>query len=110
MTDLSQTGLTLSTLTTALGTGAAAVTLAATTQAVNITADGNRIILNFPDLGAALELWKPWGSAAKRTDFMHRFENMLLKLNLAIEFRVGGKSLGGFGPGTRPGLIRSLIA
>ncbi len=110
MTDLSQTGLTLSTLSTALGAGAAAATLAATANAVNITADGNRIVLNFADLGAALELWKPWGSAAKRTDFMHRFENMLLKLNVGIEFRVEGRSLGGFGPGTRPGLLRRLIA
>lgn len=110
MTELSQTGLTLSTLTTALGAGAAAATLAATASAVSITADGNRIVLNFEDLSSALELWKPWGSPAKRTDFMHRFESMLLKLNVVIEFRVEGKSLGGFGPGTQPGLIRRLIA
>jgi hypothetical protein len=109
MTDLSQAGLTLSTLTTALGAGAAAATIAVAANAVNITADGNRITLNFPDLGSALELWKPWGSAAKRADFMQRFENMLLKMNVAIEFRVGGKLLDGFGPGTQPGLLRRLI-
>ena len=40
---------------------------------------------------------------------MHRFEDMLLRLNVAIEFRVKGKLLGGFGPNTQPGFIRSLI-
>lgn len=100
MTDLSQAGLNLATITSALGV---------TPSAVNITADGNRIILNFGDLAAALELWKPWGSAAKRADFMLRFESMLVRLNVAIEFRVNGKLLGGFGPNTQPGFIRRLI-
>jgi hypothetical protein len=109
MTDLSQAGITLNTLSTALGAGAAAATLAAAASAVTITADGNRIILNFADLAGALELWKPWGSAAKRVDFLHRFENMLLRLNVSIEFRVGGRLLDGFGPGTQPGLLRRLI-
>ncbi len=109
MTDLSQAGLTLGTLSTALSAGAAAVTLAAAANAVSVTADGNRIVLNFADLSAALELWKPWGSPAKRADFLHRFETMLERLNVAIEFRVQGKLLDGFGPGTRPGLLRRLI-
>lgn len=100
MTDLSQAGLNLATITSALGV---------TPSAVSITADGNRIILNFGDLAAALELWKPWGSAAKRADFMLRFESMLVRLNVAIEFRVNGKLLGGFGPNTQPGFIRRLI-
>ena len=100
MTDFSQAGLSLATITSTLG---------ATASAVSITADGNRIILNFADLAAALELWKPWGSAAKRADFMLRFESMLLRLNVAIEFRVNGKLLGGFGPNTQPGFIRRLI-
>ena len=106
MTELAQAGLTLNTLSTALGVTAAATTIA---SAVSITAEGNRIVINFDHLGAALELWKPWGSAAKRADFMHRFEDMLLRLNVAIEFRVKGKLLGGFGPNTQPGFIRSLI-
>lgn len=101
MTDFSQAGLSLATITSTLGATAAA--------AVSITADGNRIVLNFADLAAALELWKPWGSAAKRADFMSRFESMLLRLNVAIEFRVNGKLLGGFGPNTQPGFIRRLI-
>ena len=100
MTDFSQAGLSLATITSTLG---------ATASAVSITADGNRIILNFGDLGAALQLWKPWGSAAKRADFMLRFEGMLLRLNVAIEFRVNGKLLGGFGPNTQPGFIRRII-
>ena len=100
MTDLSQAGLSLATITSTLG---------ATASAVSITADGNRIVLNFGDLAAALELWKPWGSPAKRADFMQRFESMLLRLNVAIEFRVNGKLLGGFGPNTQPGFIRRLI-
>ena len=100
MTDFSQAGLSLATITSTLG---------GTASAVSITADGNRIILNFADLAAALELWKPWGSAAKRADFMLRFESMLLRLNVAIEFRVNGKLLGGFGPNTQPGFIRRLI-
>ena len=109
MTDFSQAGLSLATITTTLGATAATAALAATASAVSITADGNRIILNFADLAAALELWKPWGSAAKRADFMLRFESMLLRLNVAIEFRVNGKLLGGFGPNTQPGFIRRLI-
>jgi hypothetical protein len=107
--DLSQAGLTLDTISTALGATAAAATLAAAASAVTITAEGNRIILNFADLNAALELWKPWGSPAKRADFLRRFENMLERLNVAIEFRVEGKLLDGFGPGTRPGLLRRII-
>jgi hypothetical protein len=106
MTDMSQAELTLKTLSTALGAGAAATLAVA---AVTVTAEGNRIVLHFPDLAGAMELWKPWGSAAKRADFLHRFENMLLKLNVAIEFRVGGRLLDGFGPGTQPGLLRRLI-
>ena len=103
MTEFSQAGLSLATITSALGA------TAVTASAVSITAEGNRIILNFVDLAAALELWKPWGSAAKRADFMLRFESMLLRLNVAIEFRVNGKLLGGFGPDTQPGFIRRLI-
>ncbi len=106
MTELSQAGIALGTISTALGATAAA-SLAA---AVNITADGNRIVLNFADLGAALELWKPWGSPAKRVEFMRRFEVMLERLNVVIEFRVDGRFLGGLGPGTQPGLLRRLIA
>ena len=112
MTDMSPA---ISTLTTALGTAglgsaAAAATLAAAATAVSITADGNRIVLNYADLNAALELWKPWGSAAKRTDFLKRFEEMLQRLNVSVEFRVEGRHLGGIGPGTQPGLLRRLIA
>ena len=82
----------------------------AVTAPLSITADGNRIVLNFADLGGALELWKPWGSAAKRADFLQRFENMLLRLNVVIEFHVSGRRIDGFGPGTQPGLLRRLIA
>jgi len=110
MTDLTNAGLTLETISSALGTGAAAATLAAAASAVQITAQDNRIILDFADFNAALELWKPWGSAAKRADFMRRFETMLLRLNVAIEFHVNGKLLGGFGPGTQPGLLHRLIS
>ncbi|MBY0506834.1 MAG: hypothetical protein K2X03_23140 [Bryobacteraceae bacterium] len=78
--------------------------------AVKITAEDNRIVLNFADLSAALELWKPWGSAAKRAEFLQRFEQMLLRLNVVIEFRVEGRLLGGFGPGTHAGILRRLIA
>ena len=109
MTELSQAGLTLDTISTALGATAAAATLAAAASAVAISAEGNRIILNFPDLSSAMELWKPWGSPAKRLDFLQRFETMLRRLDVAIEFRVGGKMLDGFGPGTRPGILRRLI-
>ena len=105
MTDMSQAELTLQTLSTALGAGA----LAVAASAVTVTAEGNRIVLHFADLSGAMELWKPWGSAAKRADVLRRFENMLLKLNVAIEFRVGGRLLDGFGPGTQPGLLRRLI-
>ena len=110
MPDMSPAGLTLNTLTSTLGTAAAAATLSAAASAVSITAEGNRIVLNYADLGAALELWRPWGSAAKRTQFLRRFEQMLQRMNVGVEFRVEGKHLGGFGPGTQPGLIRRLIA
>ena len=110
MTELSQAGITLNNLTTSLGTTAAAATIAAAASALQITADGNRIILNFADLAAALEHWKPWGSPAKRSDFMQRFQMMLHRLNVVIEFRVAGKGLGAIGPGTQPSLIHRLIA
>lgn len=80
------------------------------TRATEIALEGNRIILNFQDLASVLEAWKPWRSVAKRGEFMQRIHETLAAIGLAIEIRVAGHSLGGFGPGVQRGLLQRILA
>lgn len=79
------------------------------TQAAQVAVDGNRIILNFQDLASALEAWKPWRSVAKRGEFMQKIHDTLTAMGLAIEIRVAGHMLGGFGPGVQRGLLQRIL-
>jgi len=79
-------------------------------EGVAVTADGNRVVLDFPHLQSVLEMWKPLGSASKRRASLDKIQETLERIGIAVELRVQGKSLGGFGPGEHSGLIQRLIA
>jgi hypothetical protein len=90
--------------------GGAAVTVAAIGSALAaVTLEGNTVILNFPHLGAALEAWRPWGSAAKRQDFMNRVNATLIAVGLRVEVQVQGRPIGSIGPGSERGLLHRIL-
>lgn len=78
-------------------------------QNVAVSAEGNRIILNFPDLQAALRLLEPWWSPAKRAEFTERMHRTLASIGLVLEVRVKGKTLEIFGPNAQRGILSRIL-
>lgn len=64
---------------------------------VVVLGDRKQIVLDFPSLGEALQLWKPWGDGKRRTEITQRLHEALIVAGLSLEVRVQGKAVASFG-------------
>lgn len=76
---------------------------------VSVSAEGQRVILNFSAFADVLELFQQFGSARKRADFADRLGASLSQMGLALEVRVAGKTVDVFGLAGEAGLLRRLV-
>lgn len=77
---------------------------------VNILGDGKHIVLDFPSLGDAMSLWKPWGDGNKRTEITAMMHQALAAAGLSLEVRVNGKAVVQLGGTEMTGLMLALLA
>ena len=80
-----------------------------TMSAPTVEAAGNRIILDFESMEAALRLLAPWPNAGKRADLTARLSESLAAIGVAVELRVKGRSVAEFAGGSMRGSLLSLI-
>ncbi|MBX5495083.1 MAG: hypothetical protein IRZ15_07080 [Bryobacteraceae bacterium] len=76
---------------------------------VVVNSDGNRIVLDFPNLKAAFQLLKPWSGQAKRVELAERIHEALRLAGLSLEVKVQGKPVAELGSGEKRGLILRLL-
>jgi len=76
---------------------------------VVVLGDGKQIVLDFPSLGEALQLWKPWGDSKRRSDISQRLHEALAAAGLSLEVRVQGKAVASFGGAQIKGLALRLL-
>lgn len=76
---------------------------------VTIADDGRMIVVDFPDLAAALRVFRTWTSPEKRTEFARKLEETMRLLELDLQVRVAGKPVDSFGPHAQSGLLRRVI-
>lgn len=78
-------------------------------EAVAVSAENNRIVLNFPDLEGALRMWKPFATPARRAEMADRIQAGLEAIGVTLDIRVKDRLLGSLGTGANPGLLRRLL-
>ncbi len=76
---------------------------------LSVSADDNRIVLNFGDLGSVMRVLSHWNNASRRDDFTRRLQQTAETLGLDLELQVKGKTLERFGPGNTSGILRRLM-
>lgn len=74
-----------------------------------VRSEGNRIILNFPTLQAAMVLLQPWTDKVKRLELTEHIHQALLAAGLILEVRVKGISMACLGAGAKTGAILQLL-
>lgn len=76
---------------------------------VEITADDDRIVMNFTDLASVMRVLSHWSNAFRRDDFTRRLQQTAETLGLDLEVQVQGRTLERFGPGSTAGILRRLM-
>jgi hypothetical protein len=76
---------------------------------VAISADDQRIVLNFADLGSVMRVLSHWNNAFRRDDFVRRLQQTAETLGLDLEVQVQGRTVERFGPGNTSGILRRLM-
>lgn len=76
---------------------------------VAINGEGSCIVLDFPTLQDALQLWKPWNGATKRREITNLLHQALAGAGLSLELRVKGKPVAHFGSGELSGAALALL-
>jgi hypothetical protein len=76
---------------------------------VAVQGDGKQIVLDFPNLGEALMLLKPWSGRKRRAEMVERLHTALKVTGLSLEIRVNGTPIARLGPGPRTGLALRIL-
>jgi hypothetical protein len=76
---------------------------------VTVLGDGKQIVLDFPSLGEALQLWKPWGDGKSRSEISRLLHEALIAAGLSLEVRVQGKAVASFGGDEISGLALRFL-
>lgn len=76
---------------------------------VRAYAEGKVMVLDFPSLPEALQLWNPCGDSRRRLEVADLLHQMLTSAGLSLDVRVQGKSIGHFGLPQKTGLILGLL-
>ncbi|MBL8220690.1 MAG: hypothetical protein JNL62_15775 [Bryobacterales bacterium] len=76
---------------------------------IAITGGSKQIVLEFPTLQDALQLWKPWAGGQKRREFTQMLHEALSGAGVSLEVRVQGKAVVKLGNGELSGLALALL-
>ncbi|MCC6345515.1 MAG: hypothetical protein IT166_25170 [Bryobacterales bacterium] len=80
------------------------------TETVTVSGEGKQIVIDFPSLGEALSLWKPWGDGKRRTEIAAALHETLAAAGLCLELRVQGKPVAMLGGEEMSGLALRLLS
>ncbi len=76
---------------------------------VRAYAEGKVMILDFPSLPEALQMWKPMADPRRRREMTEMLHQMFASAGLTLEVRVQGKSVGHLGLPDKAGLLFGLL-
>jgi hypothetical protein len=76
---------------------------------VSVHGEGKQIVLDFPSLGEAMRLLKPWSGHRRRAEMIDSIHKALNSAGLSLEVRVNGSSVAHLGTGLRRGLALRLL-
>jgi hypothetical protein len=76
---------------------------------IAITGDNRQIVLDFPTLQDALQLWKPWNGGPKRREITQLLHESLSAVGVSLELRVQGKPVARLGTGELSGVALALL-
>lgn len=76
---------------------------------VQVHGEGRQIVLDFPSLSAALQLWKPWSDGKRREEITDLLHQALAAAGLSLEVRVQGKPVALLGGASKQGLALQLL-
>lgn len=76
---------------------------------VRAYAEGKVMILDFPSLPEALQMWKPCPDSRRRREMTEMLHQMFSSAGVTLEVRVQGKPVGHLGPPEKAGLIFGLL-
>ncbi|MBL8173374.1 MAG: hypothetical protein JNK48_01805 [Bryobacterales bacterium] len=76
---------------------------------IAIAGDNKQIVIEFPTLQDALQLWKPWGGGQKRREITQLLHESLSSAGISLELRVQGKAVAHIGSGELSGLALALL-
>ncbi|MCC6364557.1 MAG: hypothetical protein IT165_13620 [Bryobacterales bacterium] len=79
------------------------------TDTVTVSGEGRQIVIDFPSLGEALSLWKPWGDGKRRAEIVEALHETLAAAGLSLELRVQGKPVALLGGEEMSGLALRLL-
>ncbi|MFN7936693.1 MAG: hypothetical protein U0R19_25450 [Bryobacteraceae bacterium] len=71
--------------------------------------DNRQIVLEFPTLQDALQLWKPWSDGQKRREITQLLHQALTGAGLSVELRVQGRPVARLGSGELSGAALALL-
>ena len=71
--------------------------------------DSRQIVLEFPTLHDALQLWKPWSDGQKRREITQLLHQALTGAGLTLELRVQGRPVARLGTGELSGVALALL-
>ncbi|MBI3209097.1 MAG: hypothetical protein HYZ37_09390 [Candidatus Solibacter usitatus] len=77
---------------------------------IKIDGESKHIVLEFPSLGDALQLWKPWNDGKSREEITKMLHAALQAAGVSLEVRVQGKPIATLGGDGMSGLAIRLLA
>jgi len=78
-------------------------------DAITVSGDGKQIVLDFPNLGEAMKLWKPWADSRRRVEITEMLHQALTGAGLSLVLRVQGKQVACLGGEEKTGLALRLL-
>jgi len=76
---------------------------------VVVSGEGQRIVLDFPNLQAAFEMLRPWSGQAKRAEMANRLHEALKSVGLSLEVKIQGRPMAELGSESRGGILLKLL-
>ncbi len=76
---------------------------------VRAYAEGKVVVLDFPSLPEALQMWKPCADSRRRREMTDMLHQMFACAGVSLDVRVQGKSVGHLGLPEKTGLILGLL-
>ncbi|MDX2150235.1 MAG: hypothetical protein SFV54_05850 [Bryobacteraceae bacterium] len=78
-------------------------------QGVVVNGEGNRIVLDFPNLQSAFQMLQPWSGREKRAELFERLHEALRMVGLSLVVQVKGRIMAELGAEAKGGPVLRLL-